>query len=173
MDRCGADPVLTPLTFVGAITWPHVILRSAGDRREWFVIDQAVGAGLPNLPQDVLLVQFFLRVASLTSGGFAGIQLPGERAIDIDGKYGPQTQKYISFYQQEVNRRVGKKIQQPDGRIDPIRHAGALSSITNTVYTIIDLNVAYRSRRETMRESRATRCSPRYSCPSSSLRDPD
>jgi hypothetical protein len=125
----------------------RVVLAKSGIRREFFVIDQAVGTGLPNAEQDVLLVQFFLRVASLTVGQFAGFQPPGEQPIGIDGKFGRQTQTYISFYQQEVNRRVKRKLLEPDGRIDPMRPGQTTSSITNTFFTILDLNVAYRSRR--------------------------
>jgi hypothetical protein len=46
-----------------------------------------------------------------------------------------------------LNRRVGHKLQETDGRIDPGRLAQGLSSITQTLYTIIDLKIAYRSRR--------------------------
>jgi hypothetical protein len=124
----------------------HVVLLKTGNRREFFVTDQAVGAGLPNVPQDVLLVQFFLRVASETARGFAGFQPPGELPIAIDGRCGQQTQTYISFYQKEVNRRVGRKLLEQDGRIDPIR-PGQSFGLSQTFFTILDLNVAYRARR--------------------------
>ena len=125
----------------------HVVLGTRGNRREWFVIDRPVGQGLPNMPEDVLLVQFFLRVASETARGYAGFVPPGEPPLVIDGKYGPHTQQYILFYQNEVNRRMNMKQLQPDGRIDPILPGQMLSGLTQTVYTIIDLNFAYRSRR--------------------------
>ena len=125
----------------------HVVLGAQGTRREFFVIDQPVGRGLPNVREDVLLVQFFLRIASETVGKFAGFIPPGESSIAIDGIYGQHTQNFITFYQQEVNRRVGRKVLEADGRIDPIRPGQKISSVTHTFYTILDLNVAFRSRR--------------------------
>jgi hypothetical protein len=125
----------------------HVVLLLSGSRREFFVTDHAVGAGCPNGSEDVRLVQFFLKVASLSAGGFAGFQPPGEPPIEVDGRYGRQTQTYISFYQQEVNRREKRKLVEPDGRIDPIKPGQKISSITHTFYTILDLNVSYRARR--------------------------
>ena len=142
----------------------HVVLKSTGNRREFFVIDQAVGAGLPNVPQDVLLVQFFLRIASETASGLAGFNPPGESPLAIDGSFGQQTKTYISFYQKEVNRRLGKKLLEPDGRIDPIRPGQSFGS-THTFYTILDLNVAYRSRRGDSAKIEADQLFPRALLP--------
>jgi len=124
----------------------HVRLNNTTARREWFLIDKPVGSGCPNANDDVLLVQFLLRICSQNASDMAGFQPPGEKPLDIDGVCGPQTLKYISFYQREVNRRQGKKLLEPDGRIDPIRH-GTRGSISHTLYTILSLNVSYRTRR--------------------------
>lgn len=125
----------------------HVVLSPTGSRREWFVVSAAVGPGLANVADDVYLVQFLLRVAAETVGSYAGYVPPGEKPMAIDGRFGPQTRNYIAFYQQEVNRRVGEKRLEPDGRIDPIKPGQQITGITRTFYTILDLNVAFRTRR--------------------------
>ena len=125
----------------------HVVLHSGGSRRELFLVDQAVGRGAPNKTDDVFLVQFFLRVASQPGGGKTGFQPPGEDPLVIDGIFGNHTQTYISFYQQEVNRREGTKLVETDGRIDPIVPGQLKGAITGTFYTILSLNAAYRTRR--------------------------
>ena len=60
-------------------------------------IDQAVGNGCPNRRDDVLLVQFFLKVVSegpdqndLTPDGFG--------PMHIDGLWGPISQAYLNQY---------------------------------------------------------------------------
>lgn len=115
--------------------------------REVIVIDAAVGQGAPNHREDLLAVQYLLRVASEAGQGSQPFQPPGEPPVKIDGIYGTHTQTYISFFQKEVNRRQNRKLIEPDGRIDPVRHGLATSAVTHTFYTIIALNAALRARR--------------------------
>jgi len=115
--------------------------------REVLLVDAAVGIGGQNAPDDVMAVQYLLRVASEKAGTSDPFQPPGEKPISIDGSYGQQTQTYISFFQAEVNRRQNKRLIEPDGRVDPVRSGSGRSSITHTFYTILALNAALRSRR--------------------------
>ncbi|MGL4291349.1 MAG: hypothetical protein ACRCVA_33675 [Phreatobacter sp.] len=128
----------------------HVLLNKDIEkvpRREWFVVDQRVGTGGANIGDDVFLVQFLLRVASETARGFAGIQPPGEGPLVISGSLNQQTQKYIKFYQEEINRRTKTTTLFADGAVDPVRPGQKSGSLHNTFYTILDLNVSFRSRR--------------------------
>lgn len=116
-------------------------------RREWFIVEQAVGSGAPNRREDVYLVQFLLRVAGEDAGGFKAIKPPNAPPITIDGFFGEETRVWIKFYQEEVNRRQNINVLNPDGRVDPPKLGHLKGSLTHTTYTAIDLNVAYRSRR--------------------------
>jgi len=115
--------------------------------REVLLVDAAVGLGGQNSPEDVMAVQYLLRVAAEKAGSSESFQPPGEEPIRIDGSCGRQTQMYISFFQAEVNRRQHKKLIEPDGRVDSVRYGSGSSSITHTFYTILALNAALRSRR--------------------------
>ena len=126
----------------------YIAIATNTPYREVIVVDGIVGLGGQNLPDDVMAVQYLLRVASETGSGSAAFQPPGEQPIQIDGGYGRQTQTYISFFQAEVNRRQKMKLIEPDGRIDPVRAGTGTSSITHTFYTILALNAALRSRRK-------------------------
>jgi len=136
---CSSRDILLPMAYIEIATnTPY---------REVIVIDAAVGAGAPNQSEDVMAVQYLLRVASEASSESAAFQPPGEPPVKIDGIYGTQTQKYISFFQKEVNRRQNRRLIEPDGRIDPVRAGSASSGVTHTFYTIVALNAALRSRR--------------------------
>ena len=115
--------------------------------REIYVVDQVVGAGGANKRDDVLLVQLLLKIATESSGGSEGFQPPGEPMIEPDGTCGPLTQKYIKYFQEEVNRRRGTKLLEQDGMVDPVRTGAARSALSHTMYTILALNAALRSRR--------------------------
>jgi hypothetical protein len=106
--------------------------------------DQAVGNGCPNRRDDVLLVQFFLKVLSegqsqrnLTPDGFG--------PINIDGLWGPTSQAYLNFFL-EVNSAAnpGSPLTQ-DGRVDPVVSGRFFGSRSGHVYTIIALNSLYQT----------------------------
>ena len=124
----------------------RVMLTQLETRREFFVTEAPVGPGLTNREDDVRLVQFLLKVAMEDAGASRGFKPPREKVISVDGRYGRQTHAYVKFYQEEVNRRERKKFLEPDGRIDP-PGSKFFGDISKTFYTIIDLNVAYRTRR--------------------------
>jgi hypothetical protein len=115
--------------------------------RHVYTVEQAVGIGGANRRDDVLLVQFFLKVAMLDSPNSKPYIPPGEQPISIDGSCGPQTCRYIKFYQEEGNRRNPGVKTTTEGRIDPVAGGSLTSSISHTFYTILALNVSYKDRR--------------------------
>jgi len=125
----------------------RIVIATKGPYREVLVIDSAVGAGAPNSRDDVMAVQYLLKVAMLDGPASPGFKPEGEKPIEVDGGYGRQTQAYISFFQTEVNKRQNRKLIEPDGRVDPVRDGSPNSSITHTFYTIVALNAALRTRR--------------------------
>ncbi len=112
--------------------------------------DKSVGRGGVNAREDVLLVQFFLRVVMEDSPKSEGYRPPNETPITIDGNCGPQTIRYILYFQQEGNRRNPDGQTTVDGVIDPVVGAKLIGSISGTFYTILALNANYRHRRPGM-----------------------
>lgn len=110
-----------------------------------YVVDRSVGPAGPNIRTDVLLVQYFLRVAMEASGGSPGFVPPNEKPITIDGSCGPQTLRYIKHFQDEATKR-GANVKR-DGRVDPVQSGTVVGSISKTFYSIIAMNAAYRARR--------------------------
>ena len=112
-----------------------------------YSVDQSVGLGGANRRDDVLLVQFFLKVAMLDAPNSKGYRPPNEQPISIDGTCGQQTISYIRFYQEEGNRRNPSAPTTTEARIDPVLSGGIGGSISHTFYTILALNVSYKDRR--------------------------
>ena len=116
-----------------------------------YSVDQAVGEGCANRRDDVLLVQFLLRTLreDTQDNGvkYPGFRPPGQDPIDIDGVFGPQTNKYIRFFDAELNRqRAGQPESAKvvtDGRIDPIASGGFLGSLSHKIYKMFLLNTYY------------------------------
>ena len=101
-------------------------------------VSQAVGRGLYNWSEDVMLVQVLLNRAC---GGDQPSQSPfswvaSMPALVPDGIFGPITRNWILAYQCDPTFCVAV---QCDGRVDPCRGA-VRSTITGTVYTIYMLN---------------------------------
>jgi len=115
-----------------------------------YTIEGAVGRGGENRRDDVLLVQFFLRVQMEEGGSEAPYRPPGRDPLAIDGICGANTLAYILFFQEEAQRRFPGVAPAPDGRVDPMRSGGLFSSITKHVYMIVTLNVGYREKRGDM-----------------------
>jgi hypothetical protein len=115
-----------------------------GDNRaglsHFYNVSYAVGSGAYNRRDDVQLVQFFLVKFFLRNPEF---RPQGVRPIWIDGFYGPITFRHIMAFQ-KVLVQDGNSIY-PDGRIDPSNSTGD-STISQTVYTIIHLNVGFHGR---------------------------
>jgi len=91
-------------------------------------ISAAVGWGCPNRQTDVMLVQYLLH------RGLGGAR-PTEKPISMDGIFGPQTYKFIKYFQKEVTFTT------TDGRVDAAGGTRDVSTKTKTDYTIHWLNV--------------------------------
>ena len=110
-----------------------------------YVVDRTVGPGGQNVRGDVLLVQYFLRVAMESVGASPGFVPPNEQPIAIDGSCGSQTLRYIKHFQEEAVKR-GANVKK-DGRVDPVQSGTVVGSISKTFYSIVAMNSAYRARR--------------------------
>ena len=122
----------------------RVILRATDPLIEHFyVVDQPVGDGLPNVRDDVLLVQFLLAIA-MQNGPAGNYVPPNEPPITIDGKFGPLTEAYIAYYQTEGNRRNPDMPTREDKRVDPLAGGRRYGAIYDRLYTILALNVTYK-----------------------------
>lgn len=115
---------------------PGVLLR------QFYTVERAVGKGSPNQRDDVLLVQFFIR---RILEGF-NVTIPGERPLAIDGQCGRQTQRYIQFFQKDLNTSYGKHIVE-DGVVSPMANrAGLVGKSDKIIYTMVALNTNYSDR---------------------------
>ena len=114
------------------------------EMRVIYDLDLAVGRGGPNRHDDVLLIQFFLRVA-MEDADSPGYKPPGQAAIGIDGNYGSQTQAYIGFFQAEAKKRNPARMPITDGKIDPL-HTPFRKPLDGEVHDIFALNRLYQKR---------------------------
>jgi hypothetical protein len=122
---------------------------AAAPQKVLYTIEGAVGRGVENRHDDVLLVQLFLRVQMEEGGSEPPYRPPGRDPLAIDGICGDNTLAYILYFQQEAKRRF-PVAPTPDGRVDPMRSGTLISSITKNVYMIVALNVGYREKRGDM-----------------------
>ena len=108
-----------------------------------YTIDQAVGAGSPNVRDDVALVQFLLR-AGMEDG--KQYQIPAGPSLSIDGTCGPQTILYIrSWQQQESKLGQGFAVPVQDSVVSPMLNRSGLGSLSHQRYSILSLNLLYAS----------------------------
>ena len=111
-----------------------------------YTVDQAVGPGCTNQRDDVLLVQFFLKVIS-ESPNNADLKPAGRDPMVCDGICGPNTNAYIKQFQIGSSARNPTSPLKQDGRVDPVRGGAIRGSISHTFYTILDLNVHFEKTR--------------------------
>jgi hypothetical protein len=125
----------------------RVWLRHKQDEmRVIYDIDGVVGRGGANRREDVLLVQFFLKIA-MQHADRPGYVPPGQAPIDVDGSFGPQTQTYIDFFQQEAKRRNPERLPILDGKIHPLHTPFARRAGPERVHDVYALNRIYQTRR--------------------------
>lgn len=104
-----------------------------------FNVNMAVGPAAANRWDDVMLVQYLLkRIYASPSSFNPPLHPPAGDSIKVDGRFGRSTARWINHFQREVNDRGGVPIR-PDGRVDK-SDSGGISSISQTVYTIVALN---------------------------------
>jgi hypothetical protein len=109
-----------------------------------YTIDQAVGNSCPNRRDDVLLVQFFLKVVS--EGPQKSQFTPtGRGPMTTDGVWGSTSQAYLNqFISVNSAQNPGSPLTQ-DGRVDPVVGGRVTGARTGHVYTILALNTSFRT----------------------------
>src|SRR5262245_16480208 len=116
-----------------------------------YAVDRAVGPGQPNLRDDVLLVQFFLRVLGPrpienTSESFLP---PAQQNLAIDGMFADRTRDAIRTFQSQFNKTApGLPASDPfrlltDGVVDSLANGALVGPRQGHVFTIIRLNTEY------------------------------
>lgn len=122
----------------------RVMLNAAANFKIVYVVDQAVGRACPNRRDDVLLVQFFLRVAS-EGPKKARLTTPGGKPLQVDGMWGPSSQAMLDRFiaVENVDNPEPHLLLVNDGRVDPTASGTLLGSKSKSMYTILALNVAF------------------------------
>jgi len=101
-------------------------------------IDFSVGAGAKgNLPDDIALVQALFRIVHFEVSKPVPPP-PTDKSIDVDGKFGSQTMRFILNWQRLAKLAKFKVLL--DGIFDPFREQGGLSTIAKVRYTLEILN---------------------------------
>jgi hypothetical protein len=143
------------------------VFQYSGQACLYYTVHAAVGPGAPNRRDDVLLVQYLLREC-FKSKKFTAAPFPGG-VVGVDGVAGQQTFAAIRHFQ-SVGKSQGQNMVQ-DGRVDPPATDTTVSSISQTVYTILNLNSVFRGYRpqDWSRLSQAPDCPAELRVP---LREP-
>jgi hypothetical protein len=115
-------------------------VSQSGEQRDMYNIDFSVGAGATgNQPDDIALMQALFRLVHFQLG--PGTRLPappGDQSIGVDGRFGPQTMRFLLNFQREAMG-LGVPIRL-DGIFDPFRGQAELSHVSKTRYTMELLN---------------------------------
>jgi hypothetical protein len=113
--------------------------------RVCYFTDSTVGLGCANRREDGLLVQFLLKSISRKTDADAHemFAVPGERALAIDGVCGAGTVAAIKRFQTFTIGERNPNSPKIDGQIDVSRPGHPFTTQTNSVYTIIVLNVNF------------------------------
>jgi hypothetical protein len=115
-----------------------------GNLKLVYTVDHAVGSGCPNMRDDVLLVQFFLKIVS-EGPERSQFTPPGRPPIGTDGIWGPTSQAYLNqFISTNSVQNPGSPLKQ-DGRVDPVVGGKITGSLSGHIYTILALNTSYRT----------------------------
>ena len=109
----------------------------------YYNVTMAVGSpkNAPNRRDDVLLVQYFLREIYRNPLGKTSFQKP-KGVMVADGWWGPVTARWVLHFQQE-SRNAGKPVA-CDQRVDRCLTKSGISTISETLYTILRLNIDFR-----------------------------
>ena len=93
-----------------------------------------VGPNMPNVRDDVLLVQTLMKLANFARNG--GGPVEASRNIKVDGWFGDQTRRMIEAF--EVHIREKHLLLIPDGVLEPSSNDGYTAK--GIIYKIIHLN---------------------------------
>lgn len=93
-----------------------------------------------------MLVQHLLRLAWDESPKSKAFRPPGEsQPLKVDGMWGPTSQRFLKFFQEEAKRRGANLLL--DQRVDPAVSGNSTGAISHSFYTTLALNSARNSRR--------------------------
>jgi peptidoglycan hydrolase-like protein with peptidoglycan-binding domain len=98
-------------------------------------ISLPVGPNMPNVTDDVMLVQTLLKMANFTCNG-ADCGVEASHRINIDGYFGQQTGRMIAAF--EAYMRENHLLLNADGVLEPASNDGYTG--TGIIYKIIHLN---------------------------------
>jgi len=99
-------------------------------------ISLPVGPYMPNVRDDVLLVQTLLKLANFTSNGKGKGPAEGSRSLKVDGWFGNQTKRMIEAFEARVREQHLLLI--ADGVLEPSSNDGYNNK--GIIYKIIHLN---------------------------------
>lgn len=95
-----------------------------------------VGPQMPNVRDDVLLVQTLLKLANFTSNGSGSCEAEVSRSLKVDGWFGNQTKRMIEAFEAHVRNQHLLLI--ADGVLEPSSNDGYNNQ--GIIYKIIHLN---------------------------------
>jgi hypothetical protein len=125
----------------------RMYLTASTEVRWVYAVDQTVGSGCTNRRDDVLLVQFFLKVIS-EGPEKALFRPPGvTAAMKCDGLWGPTSQAYLNHFIKVSSNLNPNSPLTKDGRVDPVVGGKYTGSLSGKLYTILALNVSYKKAR--------------------------
>src|SRR5262245_35113496 len=112
-----------------------------------YVVERAVGNGGPNRRDDLLLVQFMLRVLMPPQGSYPSqevFQPPGQKPLAIDGLWGTQTHAYVKAFQEQFNKAEGPNTDKAfhlreDGAINPLEGGAIFGKRFHQLMTLVRL----------------------------------
>ena len=119
--------------------------------RQMYFVSQGVGYGRPNLRNDVLLVQFFLKAISLREAHVTAesYRPSGAANLSIDGAWGPTSVQYLKYFVDVWNRKDAKlggaswSTGWNDGAVDAPIKQQRVGSIHHKRFVIANLNFEY------------------------------
>jgi len=96
-----------------------------------------------NREDDIMLVQFFLKKIAANPQVFSRPFFPPKEhsVMTVDGKHGPITQAWIEKWQVHLHN-IGRPVHR-DGLVDRCQGGRDVSTKTNTVYSLMMMNVAF------------------------------
>ena len=95
-----------------------------------------VGPGMPNVRDDVMLIQMLIKLANFTRSTPALGPVEASRDIAVDGIFGPQTKRMITAF--EDDRKVSGFILVADGVVEPSSKDGFTGK--GILFKIVHLN---------------------------------
>ncbi|MGH9949833.1 MAG: peptidoglycan-binding domain-containing protein [Pyrinomonadaceae bacterium] len=114
----------------------RTIPMSLGDLPTIYNVDFPVGPNMPNLRDDVLLVQTLMKMANFTRNNQGLGPVEASRDIKVDGFFGPQTKRMIVAF--EEDRTSSRRLLVSDGIIEPSSKDGFTGK--GVLFKIVHLN---------------------------------